>query len=263
MGMVAAVGKNNTCRGGKVAAIQRLPSGEYKVDMNIFNKFIWLLALLAGHVVADEVQSLDSIRDAVQLFVEANVDTRAGEVEVTVGQLDRRLRLAQCELPLQTFFPNNIKPLGNITVGVACEGVKPWSLMVQTRIQQFIDVVVAAKPLGRNLTLGASDIKLARTDISRLGGGYYTTLQEVKGMVLQRSVTAGMLLSTAMLKPAILIKRGEKVIISAQSDSLQVKMEGQALQAGAKGELIEVKNLSSRQVIEAEVIAPGVVRVRM
>jgi flagella basal body P-ring formation protein FlgA len=82
-------------------------------------------------------------------------------------------------------------------------------------------------------------------------------------MVLLRSVTAGMLLSTAMLKPAILIKRGEKVIISAESSSLQVKMEGLALQAGAKGELIEVKNLSSRQVIEAEVIAPGLVRVRM
>jgi flagella basal body P-ring formation protein FlgA len=106
-------------------------------------------------------------------------------------------------------------------------------------------------------------MQLTRTDISRLNGGYYATLQEVKGMVLKRPVTAGTVFSTAMLQPAILIKRGEKVIISAETDSLQVRMEGVALQEGAKGELIEVKNLSSRQVIEAVVLSPGVVQVRM
>lgn len=261
--MEAVTEKSNTCHGEMLFPYMMTLPGEFTLYMSIINKIILLLALFSGHAMAAEMQSLDSIRDTVQLFVEANVDRGAGEVEVTVGQLDNRLRLTQCEQPLQAFFPNNIKPLGNITVGVACEGVKPWSLMVQTRVQQFLDVVVAARPLGRHLTLGAGDIKLTRTDISRLGGGYYTSLQEVEGMVLQRSVTAGMLLSTAMLKPAILIKRGEKVIISAESGSLQVKMEGLALQAGAKGELIEVKNISSRQVIEAEVIAPGVVRVRM
>ena len=82
-------------------------------------------------------------------------------------------------------------------------------------------------------------------------------------MVLSRSVTAGTVLTTVMLKPAILIKRGEKVIIRAESSSIQVKMEGQAMQEGAKGAMIEVKNLSSKQVIEAEVVSPGVVRVRM
>jgi flagella basal body P-ring formation protein FlgA len=231
--------------------------------MKIVKYFIVLLALFATRAMAVEMQELESIRNAVQLFVEANVDTRLGEVEVTVGQLDSRLRLTQCELPLEAYFPNNVRPLGNITVGIRCEGVKPWSLMVQTRIQQFIDVVVAARPLGRNIILDTADMQLTRTDISRLNGGYYATLQEVRGMVLKRPVTAGTVFSTAMLQPAILIKRGEKVIISAETDSLQVRMEGVALQEGAKGELIEVKNLSSKQVIEAEVLSPGVVRVRM
>ena len=43
----------------------------------------------------------------------------------------------------------------------------------------------------------------------------------------------------------------------------EVVTQGEALRAGAKGEVIEVKNLSSRQVVEAEVVSPGVVRVRM
>lgn len=231
--------------------------------MKMIKNFIGLLALMSTSALAIEVQPLESIRDAVQRFVEANVDNSQGETVVTVGKLDRRLRLTKCEEPLAAYFPNNVRPMGNITVGVRCEGVKPWSLMVQARIQQFINVVAAARPLGRGLTLGSDDIKLLRTDISRLSGGYYGSLLEARGMVLSRSVKAGTVLTTVMLKPAILIKRGEKVIIHAATGSIQVRMEGQAMQAGAKGEMIEVKNLSSKQVIEAEVVSPGEVRVRM
>jgi flagella basal body P-ring formation protein FlgA len=224
---------------------------------------IWLCVFFSTSAMSVEVQSLQSIRDAVQLFVESNLDASTGETEVTVGQLDRRLRLTRCEEPLQTYFPNSVKPLGNITVGVRCEGAKPWSLMVQARIQQFIDVVVTSRPLGRNLILDEGDVLLSRTDISSFSGGYFASIPEVSGMVLKRSVTAGTVLTTSMLKPAILIKRGEKVIIRAETGSVLIKMEGEALQAGVKGEMIEVKNLSSKQVIEAEVVSPGVVRVRM
>ena len=232
--------------------------------MRIISYIIGLVFLVVAQVNAMEVQSLQSIRDAVQQFVEANVDHQQGETVVSVGKLDRRLRLARCEVPLQADFANSTRLLGNVTVAVRCEeGAKPWSLMVQARIQQYVDVVVAARSLGRNLKLTQDDIKLARTDISRINGGYYGTLAETRGMVLKRSVKAGTVLSTVMLKPAILIKRGEKVIIRAQTGSIEVRMEGQALQEGARGEVIEVKNLSSSQVIEAEVVSPGVVRVRM
>ena len=231
--------------------------------MKISRYFIVVVMAVTTPSLAAEVQSLQAIRDAVQGFVEANVTTELGETVITVGELDGRLRLAPCELPLQPYFPNQVKPVGNITVGVRCEGAKPWSLLVQTRIEQFVEVVVAARPLGRNQTLARSDISLARSDISRLSGGYYATLEEADGMVLKRSVTAGMVLGTTMLTPAILIKRGEKVMIHAETGSISVRMEGQAQASGARGEVIAVKNLSSQQVVEAEVVAPGLVRVRI
>lgn len=218
---------------------------------------------MAMPVGAMELQSLQSIREAVQQFAESNVESSSGETVITVGKLDRRLRLTQCEQPLDVSFPSHVKTLGSTTVAVRCHGPKPWSLMVPTRIQQFIDVVVAARPLGRKLLLGTGDIRITRSDISMLSGGYYASLEEVYGMVMRRSVKAGTVLTSAMVKPAILIKRGEKVIINAQTGSVHVRMEGKALQEGARGELIKVKNLSSEQVIEAIVVSPGVVRVRM
>lgn len=225
--------------------------------------YIGLSLLLALPALAAELQPLQEIRDAAQHFVESQLEGGLGETVVTVGELDNRLRLAQCEEPLQAYFPNQVKPVGNITVGVRCEGAKPWSLLVQSRIEQFVEVVVAARPLGRNQTLASGDLALSRTDIARLSGGYFTSLEEASGMVLRRSVTSGTVLGTSLLSPAILVKRGEKVMIQADSGPIRVRMEGQALASGARGEVIQVKNLSSQQVIEVEVVSAGAVRVRL
>lgn len=231
--------------------------------MKLFFKIMMLWLVTVSAVNAAEMQSLQSIRETAQRFAEGLVTTSSGEVEVSVGQLDRRLRLQQCEVPLEAYLPNHAKTLGNVTIGVRCEGVKPWSLLVPTRIQQFMDVAVAARPLSRKTVLKSGDVTLSRTDISRLNSGYYDSLEEIHGMVLKRSVKGGTVMTGSLLVPAILIKRNEKVIIRAQTPSIQVRMEGVALESGAKGEVIEVKNLSSKQVVEAEVVSPGVVQVRM
>lgn len=226
-------------------------------------KIIMLWMVLVSVVSAAEMQSLQSIRDTAQQYAEGLVIHSSGEVEVSVGQLDRRLRLRQCEVPLEAYLPNHAKPLGNITIGVRCEGVKPWSLLIPTSIKQYLEVVIAARPLGRKTVLRSGDVALSRTDISRLNSGYYASLEEVYGMVLKRSVKGGTVMTGSLLVPAILIKRNEKVIIRAETSSIQVKMEGVALESGAKGDVIEVKNLSSKQVVEAVVVSPGVVQVRM
>ena len=124
-------------------------------------------------------------------------------------------------------------------------------------------VAVAARPLSRGERLSAADIDLQRQDVSRLSGGYQNSVDEVVGMEVRRSVRAGMVLNRSVIRPPILVNRGERVSITAANGTVHVSMEGKALASGARGELIEVVNLSSRNKLEAEVIAPGVVRVRM
>jgi flagella basal body P-ring formation protein FlgA len=76
-------------------------------------------------------------------------------------------------------------------------------------------------------------------------------------------VKAGMVLTPALLKPQLLIKRGEKVTILADTGAVQVRMEGKALMDGARGQVIRVRNLSSKREVEAAVVAPGIVQVRL
>jgi flagella basal body P-ring formation protein FlgA len=98
-------------------------------------------------------------------------------------------------------------------------------------------------------------------DIAQLNSGYFSAVDELIGMELTRSLQGGMVLNPAMLQRPRLIARGDRVSIEVRSSQLQVRMAGQALADGAAGERIQVRNLSSKRVVEGEVVAPGVVHV--
>lgn len=232
-------------------------------DMRNIFVFIGLCLLLGSQASAEEVESPQSIREAVQHFLDANVDSSLGETVIKVLPPDRRLRLGRCEKPLEPSFPVATRAMGSVTVSVRCPGAKPWTVMVRATIQQFVDVVVAGHSLARNHVVGLDDIKMVKSDISHLAGGYFTSQDKVVGMVVKRPLRGGMVIGETMLMPPIVVKRGEKVVILAETGSILVRMSGVAVESGAVGKVIKVENLSSRQLIEAVVVSPGVVKVRM
>jgi flagella basal body P-ring formation protein FlgA len=65
------------------------------------------------------------------------------------------------------------------------------------------------------------------------------------------------------IEQAEVIRKGDQVVITARSGTLSVRMPGEALSNGGLSEQIRVKNLNSKRVIKAQVIAPGQVEVSM
>lgn len=222
-----------------------------------------LLVISSGLVHAAEIEPLDSIREAVSSFLEQESSSVGDNVEVSVGHLDSRLRLPRCGTPLQASWPAAARKRGNVTVAVSCDAPSNWSLYVQAKVQVFEKIIVSSRSMSRGEILSDQDIELESKDLSALNSGYYTRGDEVVGMMLKRSIRAGMVLTPTLLKPQLLIKRGDKVTILAVTGAVEVRMEGQALKDGAKGEVIRVRNLSSKLEIEAEVVSPGIVKVRM
>src|SRR5262245_1166643 len=66
------------------------------------------------------VQSLDAIRKAAQAFVQERIPGEPNTVEVAVGSLDERLRLAQCDKPLEASLPSGASFRDKTTVAVTC-----------------------------------------------------------------------------------------------------------------------------------------------
>lgn len=226
--------------------------------------FLLIGVALGFSAAGQEMQPLETIRDAAREFLETQATVPVGAASrITIGQLDERLRLVACEQPLEAFMPPGGRTLGNITVGVRCGGVKPWSLYVQASVEAMATVLVSARPLGRGEVLTEADISAEEKDLAKLTGGYLTDPREVVGMSVKRAVRAGQTLTPALLQARVVVRRGERVVILAQAEGLEVRMEGVALADGAQGQVIRVRNSGSKREIEAVVVAPGVVQVRL
>lgn len=222
------------------------------------------LLAVAPALSAAELQTTSSIRDAAARFLRAHQPhVSGGNLQVTVDDLDPRLRLPRCPVPLQTFLPPGGKSLGNTSVGVRCTGARPWTIYVPARVALYGKVLVAARALPRGTPLGAGDFRLARRDLNSLAYGYVTNPKNVLGKRARRLIPAGAALTPETLESPPLVRRGQQVTLLAQVGGLEVRMAGTALADGADGVDIKVRNLSSKRVVEGTVVAAGVVRVRL
>ncbi len=228
------------------------------------------LCVLGYHPLqAAELTSPEELIGATEGFLEFTVEDylERSEIparyEISVNPLDPRLRLAQCDSDLTQSLESPAQPVGRVTVRVSCQGSTPWTLFVPAQVRLFLPVVVTTRPLARDTLIGANDISLIEQDIGPLSRGYLTSLELVIGRKMARATRAGQPLTPALLDVAQSIKRGDQVVISARSGTINVRMPGEALSGGTLGQQISVRNLGSQRVVKARVTGPGQVEVEM
>ncbi len=186
-----------------------------------------------------------------------------GRYEIQVNQLDSRLRMPMCDKELTASLESPAKPLGRVTVKVRCEGSSPWTVFVPAQVRLFRDVVTATRPLRRAGIVEPDDVTLRERDVSLIGQGYFTSVDQAIGQRLTRPMVTDQVITLVHLEQAEVIRKGDQVVITARSGTLSVRMPGEALSNGGMAEQIRVKNLNSRRVIKAQVTAPGQVEVSM
>lgn len=219
------------------------------------------IATLSASAGQPSTESHANIRAAAERHVLARVDDLPGRVEVTVGSLDSRLRLAECDEALETYDSPNALNGGRGVVGVRCAGSKPWKLYVPVRIAVMDQVVVTRRPVVRGQALRTDDLMLNEVDTTGLRKAYFTQIEDVVGLLSKRSIATGATLHAGLLKQAKLVKRGSRVEIVANFDGLEVRMRGEALSDGGRGDRIRVKNLNSGRVISGTVVGGGTIHV--
>lgn len=176
-------------------------------------------------------------------------------IEYQLPALDTRVGQSNCSQPLALSTRDQNEAPARVNVLVSC--IDGWSLYVPVDLIIYRQVVAATRPLAVGSTIGSGDIQLVEADVSQLLGQYLTDPQEAVGMAVKRGIGQGRPLTAQQLDAPLLIKRGDSVIISAESSAMAVKMPGIAMTDGRRGEQIRIKNRSSSRVIDARVVAPG------
>ena len=234
-----------------------------KIYGRLLSTGITIIVLGAGNTnAANEHESLEDIHAAVKQFIRSSYDA-SDKVEIEIALNDSRLRLARCDTPLNVFWRDDSRKVGRTSVGIRCNGNRHWLIYAPVRIKLYKPVVTAKAPLARQHILRADDIVLEEKDVSVLLGGYLSQADQYLGRVVKRPIVAGQVLLPHMFANPLLIKRGERVTLLVENSSLQVRMQGTALQDGSAGDIIHIRNAASKRVVEGRVISTSVVKIHM
>ena len=218
------------------------------------NKILLLIAVLLCHLntASASVQSLESLHAAALTFLQ-NETKDIQNSEISVRPLDRRLRLNQCSSSLEAFWPLENRKFGSTTVGIRCNGDKPWKIFIGTHIHIYKYVWVSNHALSRDQQITIEDISQERRDITKLSNGYLHANTQLIGKQMKRNIPANQVLTNIMLQSKKLVKRGDRITIISRSGRIEVQAIGVALSDGSKGDRIRVRNMSSKREIEAYV----------
>lgn len=120
---------------------------------------------------------------------------------------------------------------------------------------------VARQPLDNGAGFDAARLDARRVDLFRERDALPATVGD-RTFIFTRSVQAGRLLTWRDIARRPLVRKGELVEVSAAEGQLSITMKALAMQNGAQGEAVTVRNLESRKDFTAFVVDENHVQVR-
>ena len=146
-------------------------------------------------------------------------------------------------------------------LSVAGAGMEPVNLRVAGQVREMLDLPVVTGTLQTGTVLGPDDLRMARIATHTLRGDAVRTIEQAAGLQLTHTIPAGQPLYPNDLTRPLMVRRGALVRLLLESNGLSVTGQGVALEAGAEGARIKVRNPGSKVDMEGLVIGTDLVRV--
>jgi flagella basal body P-ring formation protein FlgA len=207
--------------------------------------------LLFGIEAMATPQTLESIRTAAESFVRQGLPS--GKHHVTATRLDERLRLNECDAPLETFSQNPGGGGARVTVGVRCASPQAWTLFVPVTVEVEVAVLVLRRPLARRARVLLADVEPQTRLVPGSANQFISDVANLQGHRLKRALPVGTALTVEMLTPDLLVRRGQQVTVIAASGPVEIRAQGLALNDAAAAERVRVQNVTSLKVVEGVV----------
>lgn len=207
---------------------------------------------------------MEQLNREVQEFLSRHYQqTLNSDIEIKVKRLDPRLRLAHCDQALSFELRDTGSTGGNVSVHTRCPGSQPWALYIGAQVKIFAAVVVANRNIPKGTVLALNDLDIQVKDTTTLSVNYIADTQEVLGKATARTIRVGEAMRYALITEPIAIKRGDTVVVEAQSGAILVSTQGVAMADGRVGDQISVRNSQSERIVRVEILGPGRAKVIM
>ncbi len=242
----------------------KLPGMKTSASVRLWRLLIWAFGVLSLPLLVltyspAHAQMLDTglIDAAVEQQVRqlaiagtqaATKDAALGvsRVDISVGALDKRLRLAPCQR-IEPYLPPNAKLWGKTRIGLRCtQGATPWNVYLPITVKVYGQALVSMQPLAAGSVLTAGDLTQGEVDLAEDSSDAVMQASQAVGRSLAKPMVAGQSLRMAHLKLRLWFAAGETVQVVAQGSGFKIASEGQALTAGIEGQPARVRTEAGR-----------------
>lgn len=180
------------------------------------------------------------------LPTQTGVDATALRMEVILGNLDSRLRLAPCG-NVEPYLPVGTRLWGKAQVGLRCvDGVSRWNVMIPVTVNAFGPAWVMRGQVSAGAVLTESDVVRSEVNWADDTNPVLRDRGAWEGLVATRPLTTGQTLRQGMVKPAQVFQAGAPVRVVAQGVGFSVSSDAQALSAGVVGQIARVRMENGR-----------------
>ena len=224
---------------------------------------------LAGSdvVVARTIETKDVLgADAVVAELEKQLGARfavEGDFKLQLVQAWQPLKLPSEDWQLSIVeFPNSglestfyVKVVIRADGGVLVEGQLPL------RAQLWQDVWIAASRIERGQALDRGLLAAQKVDVLRSPQPLIPATLDPASCEAVQTIPAGRALTKRDVIPRPIVRKGQVVEVTAVQGMLVVRMKALALESGAAGDLIKLRNLESRREISGQILNESQVHV--
>lgn len=169
-------------------------------------------------------------------------------IHITVLPFDSRIKVHKCKNELNVEFAPNRSYTRQFPVKVECSKAdKPFKMFVNVQVTEYVEVIVAKTNIPKGITIDDDMIRVAKVEKHRVKTRSSDDMSNIIGGRALRNFSRGYQIGAL---DVCLVCKGDEVAIIAQSEAITIKTSGTAIESGAMGETIQVKNNSSNRIIK-------------
>lgn len=132
---------------------------------------------------------------------------------------------------------------------------------VAGRVYELVEVPVPARRLASGERIRADDLELTYKRSDQIKRGALTDMADLVGKASTRTLQAGRPIQGHNIREPLLVSRKGMVTMLVKAPGMTITARGVALDDGARGDTIRIRNLRSERIVEGVVVGPDTVHI--
>ena len=224
--------------------------------MHRLAKFIILL-LVAPIITGAETSGVDQALAAAQLQLETTYNAPADDIRIAVKRPDTRLTLKTCSHLPNTQINQPSTKFGKVTVKVHCEAPAEWSIYLPAEVHRRVKTLTSSRNIDRGAIITAADIEENFRWLTRPLAGAMQDEKIIIGMQARHTIQTGSVFKQRLLRRPQIVHKGHRFSVTVKEPGFTLATDVIALEDGADGDTIKVKNAKTEKLLWAKISRTG------